>query len=225
MEIVLFYVGVGRPEYRIIAAKAIKRIRQLMPAAQITLLTDLATPPLDEDVVIHRLNNHIGSDKICYFRGLAQAEYAIKAKEGHKIAFMDVDVILERPLHALFDIDFEVGLMWRDDFAGQQINTGLILARGGERGHAFWEHYKNAVSMFGKNVSKAWWADQYPFSTMIGIDKNPGKAVVRATQILGAKVAIYRMNNVVPAHEDVNMQFAPNIFARHYKGARKLCLI
>jgi|GEM_PF-901860 len=115
-------------DYLDILRRCIERVQRHCPGSMVTLVTAagarqraLAAP----DVAVVELE--LDAARPMYERACALLAYARSPAFSRDTVFLDADALVNRPLEAVFDLDFDIGLTYRDGPRLMPANEGVMF--------------------------------------------------------------------------------------------------
>jgi hypothetical protein len=230
-EIVVFFISSkGRPEAPKSDIAAELRLIDLLyrsaalreGAAALTLLTDMTTDTSLLGDHIRVMRRELSDMPVMLARLTAESEYIAASGLERPILLLDTDILINRPLRAVFDEDFDIGVTLRRGKA-MPLNSGVrfINNKRPDVSRRFMAELAQLVATrFLKDAN--WWADQLALNALVGAD---AATSVPATIVRGD----YRVR-VLPVAE-YNYSPPPwrlgmlpsyrNKYVLHFKSARR----
>jgi hypothetical protein len=138
--------------------------------AECVVLTDVATAmPLEDRVRVVRAP--VDADRVMFSRLQAQIKLLEESRDDCDRAFLDADMLINRPLAPLFDDDFDLGLTYRAN-AEMPINGGVILVKRGRRAAAI-EFLSRVCEVYATHYAdqQHWWGDQRALIDVLGRER------------------------------------------------------
>lgn len=209
LDVLCFYADLGRP-YLPLMQTMTASAKRVMPYARTVLVTPTPDPALSRmfdktvDVSAHMKTTE---KTVCFDRATVTVSW--QGQTENRTIFADPDIEFNREVE--FDGSFDVGLLWRQRYPAQPINTGIVLAEPGSK--AFWGHYGAIVANLPPAL-RSWWCDQLGFNVLMGTLHKAGDTI----QAYDARVKLFDMHSHCTSREKVTTD---NPWAWHDKGKRK----
>jgi len=149
-------------DYQALMQQQMWAITKFNPGAHIIFVTDLTTlaPPASPNVTVVRLN--MQPAEIMFERVKAMTAYVLSKAFCRDTVFLDTDAFPNRPLAAVFDGTFDVGVTRRQRPGYMPINEGVIFASAQRcvSAHSFFKTYIGTYErMIGDRVVRAYYGD------------------------------------------------------------------
>lgn len=253
-EIVLFHVhdpapalNFGDVPNELLFDICVRSIRAKSPSSAITLLTDDATTLGANYPDVEIIRSAVNTDFIMYERSRLYAEHvARRTREGsaRNMAFLDIDIIVNRDIAGVFTEAFDVGLTFRIEpglrldergiplnTAASPINGGVIFARPTAAASAFFTEQMrvydalhkegNFAVTLAKDIRK-WGGDQFALMAIAGkalLVEAKSTAAIASAQVRFLPCDLY---NFTPEDgAEITPALLAPCFIIHMKGPRK----
>lgn len=162
----------------------VSMIRMLLASARrwdgdvrMTVLTDRATALGELDAMVSR--HDVNSADLMLARTRAQRQFVGAYDFSLPLIFLDLDILINRPVASLFDRQFDIGLTWRRK-REMPINGGVILAsnRRPEKATHFFDRW---LQVYEERYSaeSGWWGDQRALNELVVLPKVRSGSEVR----------------------------------------------
>lgn len=194
-----------------------------LPDSLKIVLTDKNTvfPEFSEKFKILRFP--MQKDTLMYDRMVAQARYLNEfAPENANICFLDTDILISKSFDALFKLDFDIGLTYRNN-EEMPINGGFILVKNSNNAKQFFSKclqiYKNL-----EEDQKKWWGDQISIAKFLGEQKDALKD--RIVDVQGVKILFLNCKhfNFTPKQKSEIELELKDKYVLHFKGDKKILM-
>jgi hypothetical protein len=190
--------------------------------AECVVLTGETTAmPLDESVRVVRAS--VDADRVMFSRLQAQIKMLEEAPSAGHTAFLDADMLINRPLAPLFSEDFDLALTYRAN-AEMPINGGVILVKQGRRAKAA-QFLKRVAEVYATRYAdqQHWWGDQRALIDVLGRERFD-RRTSDSVKADGVTIRLLPCDeyNFSPENE-LHCIAAPlrDKFILHFKGERK----
>lgn len=143
--------------------------RHLHPGSRCTVLTTPQTDLSDLPDWIGRVPSEANADTLMRDRMAAQVSFLANDHFDLPIVLIDSDILVTRPLTEVFDLDFDVGLTWRE-IKTMPFNGGVIFLNN-RRPEAVNKFVKSVFDIFGARHAhrSKWFGDQTAIAEYVGL--------------------------------------------------------
>lgn len=205
------HADIGRPQYRLVAQRMTSSAKNTMKARIVQFADDKSQAIDGADLIVRA---DVSDRNIMLRRAEMMREHA-RCAHGHMV-MCDADLIWQRDPSMLFDLPFDIGLMWRSGRPAMPYCGAMIYVRhGSEAAIEFLSDWIFTIKSLPPKLH-GWWGDQLALAAMLG-RRTPNQSV----GYNGCLVHIFDGGQHIFTMKEPD-QKAPEIaVARHYKGVVK----
>jgi hypothetical protein len=155
------------------------------PGVTLTILSDLRTDLGHIDTRAEIVRYDLGDVGVMMARTDAQLRYVETCRFDQPLAFLDLDILVNRPIGFLFERPFDIGLTVRRK-PKAPINGGVILAsrRNPDAVRSF---FRSLASLYHSSYADrgAWWGDQEALNDLVGtgLEGSASDSIVRRDSV------------------------------------------